>query len=252
MPNSRQPPVEDPPRRSLPGVQSPARTEDAGTSPLSLSRLRAAFASMLGPQEDQGARSEERAEQSAASRQNSATCTDPCEINPRSVVEAMLFVGRPDGRPYSAREMAAAMRGCSPAEIDAAVTELNALYKQDAAPYEIVGSSNGYRLTLREEFARMRDKFHGRLREARLSPVALEVLSIVAYNQPITAAQVSELRGQPSVAALSTLVRWQLLQIERPADPQSAPTYSTTDRFLRLFGLENLAALPRTGELEKT
>jgi segregation and condensation protein B len=163
----------------------------------------------------------------------------------------MLFVGRPDGGVYSAREMAAAMRGCSPAEIDTAVAELNAIYKLDAAPYEIVGSPNGYRLSLREQFARVRDKYHGRIREARLSPLALEVLSIVAYNQPITAAEVSQLRGQPSGAALSMLVRWHLLQISRPADRKSPPQYLTTDRFLRLFRLENLAALPRTAELEE-
>ena len=163
----------------------------------------------------------------------------------------MLFVGRPDNRPFSAREMAAAMRGCSPAEIDAAVAELNKIYERDGAPYEIVGSSNGYQLALRDEFGRMRDKFYGRVREAKLSPVALEVLSIVAYNQPTTAEEVSQLRGAPSGAALATLVRWRLLRLDRPAEGREPPRYSTTDRFLRLFGLDSLAALPRSEELEK-
>ena len=87
------------------------------------------------------------------------------------------------------------MRGVSPAEVDAAVAELNALYDADATPYRIDHSHGGYRLVLRDEFERMRDKFYGRVREAKLSPAAIEVLSIVAYNQPVTAAQIDELRG---------------------------------------------------------
>jgi segregation and condensation protein B len=177
--------------------------------------------------------------------------SDSCEINPRSVVEAMLFVGRPDDRPLSAREMAVAMRDVSPTEIDAAVAELNAVYERDAAPYHVVSSTQGYRLTLREEFGRMRDKFLGRLKEAKLSPAAVEVLSIVAYNQPATADEVSELRGQPSGLALASLVRRKLLRIDRAADRREPPRYSTTEQFLRLFRLENVAALPRSDEVEK-
>ena len=106
---------------------------------------------MLGSQEKAEPSHEERGDTPAANRQSLAPGTDPCEINPRSVVEAMLFVGRPDDRPFSAREMAAAMRGCSPNEIDAAVTELNEIYQRDGAPYAIVGTSNGYRLAVRDE-----------------------------------------------------------------------------------------------------
>ncbi|MEX0586774.1 MAG: SMC-Scp complex subunit ScpB [Pirellulales bacterium] len=163
----------------------------------------------------------------------------------------MLFVGRPDNGTFSAREMAAAMRGCSPAEIDAAVAELNEIYQQDSAPYEIIGSSNGYRMAIRDEFGRMRDKFYGRVREAKLSPAAVEVLSIVAYKQPTTGEEINRLRGSSSGAVLATLVRLRLVRLDRPAEGREPARYSTTDRFLRLFGLENLAALPQSEELEK-
>jgi segregation and condensation protein B len=216
-----------------------------------LSRLREAFAAMLGSNEEQGAGSQEKEQRAIPSSRLPLPGPDPCEINPRSVVEALLFVGRPDDRPYSARELAAAMRGVSPDEIDAAVAELNAVYENDGAPYAIVGSPAGYRLMLRDEFGRMRDKFYGRVREARLSPAALEVLSIVAYRQPATADDIHRLRDAPSGAALATLVRWQLVRLDRPADRTEPPRYSTTDRFLRLFGLESLAALPHSEELEK-
>jgi segregation and condensation protein B len=171
-------------------------------------------------------------------------------VNPRSVVEAILFVGRPDSRALSARELAAAMRGVSPGEIDAAVRELNKLYEADETPYHIEGTGAGYRLVLRESFARMRDKFYGRAREAKLSPAAIEVLSIIAYNQPITAHEINELRGAPNGAALSTLVRRRLVRLDR-SEIGAPPRYATTERFLKLFGLESLGALPRSEELEK-
>jgi segregation and condensation protein B len=244
MQHDRQPPA-------LPGVESPTRANTGSASPLSLNRLREAFAAMLGSGEDRGSRSEGRVEASSPIPQPPAPSADPCEINPRSVVEAMLFVGRPDNGKFSARELAAAMRDCSPAEIESTVAELNEIYQQDGAPYEIVGSPNGYQLSLREEFGRVRDKFYGRVREAKLSTAALEVLSIVAYNQPTTAEDINRLRGSASGAALATLVRLRLVRLERTAEAGEPARYSTTDRFLRLFGLETLAALPQSEELEK-
>jgi segregation and condensation protein B len=224
-------------------------TPSRSNSPLSLSRLREAFAAMLGAGVERRA-SEERERPPVANPNPPATASNSCEINPRSVVEAILFVGRPDNGPFSARELAAAMRGCSPSEIAAAVVELNAIYERDGAPYQIVGSPSGYRLALRDEFGRMRNKFHGRIREAKLSRAALEVLSIVAYNQPTTGEEINRLRGIPSGAALATLVRLRLVQLDRPANDNELPRYTTTDRFLRLFGLESVAALPKSEDLE--
>jgi len=235
-------------------------------SPLSLNRLRAAFAQMLGTRE-QGAGSTEQGDKQAKSKQAKskqakskqagpasqppAPAADPCEISPRTVVEAMLFVGRPDGSPFSTRELAAAMRGVSPAEIDAAVDELNSAYQRDDAPYHIVPTAGGYALKLRDELHRMRDKLSTRIRETKLTPAAVEVLSIVAYNQPTSVEAISELRGAPSGPVLQSLVRRKLVRVEQPAESGTAPQYSTTDRFLRVFGLESAAAMPRSEELEK-
>jgi segregation and condensation protein B len=214
-------------------------------SPLSLSRLREAFAAMLG--EGRGSKVEGREPEGSAGgfRQRH----DACEISPRSVVEALLFVGRPDNGAFSARELAAAMRGVSPGDIDAAVAELNALYDRDQSAYVIEGSNVGYRLVLRGEFQRLRDKFYGAVREAKLSPAAMEVLSIIAYNQPVSAERINELRNAPNGAALSTLVRRKIVRLDRPSDPGAQAQYSTTERFLRLFGLTNLNELPRSEEV---
>jgi segregation and condensation protein B len=219
-------------------------------SPLSLNRLREAFASMLGQQDSRTKERENGAKRPTAARATGLQTSVPCDVNPRSVAEAMLFVGRPDNGSWSSRELAAAMRGVSPTEIDAAIGELNAQYDADSAPYYIEQSSGGYRLILRPQLERMRDKFYGRVKEARLSPAAIEVLSVLAYNQPATVEKLNELRGSPCGSALSTLVRRKLVHVERTADG-GEPLYSTTERFLKLFGLENLAELPRSEELER-
>ena len=243
-------------RRPKPPANAEATPKPAAEqSPLSLNRLRAAFAQMLGTDEpgtgSPGAGSKEQGASPTPIPQPTAPYSDPCEINPRTVVEATLFVGRPDNTPFSARELAAAMRGVSPGEIDAAVLELNALYEHYNAPYEIVGTATGYTLELRTNLRRMRDKLHGRTREAKLTPTAVEVLSIVAYNQPTTVESINDLRGATSGSVLQSLVRRKLVSIERPADRGEAPQYRTTDRFLRVFGLPSVAALPRSEELEK-
>jgi segregation and condensation protein B len=231
---------------NLRGMQNDERASHSSAKPpLSLSRLRDAFAAMLGDGNQNSP-----AENDAGTSKQAAKPVH-CEICPRSVVEAVLFVGRPDNRPISARELAAAMRGVSPAEIDEAVVKLNSIYDSDGAPYRIEQSNAGYRLALRNEFERVRDKFYGKVKEARLSPAMLEVLSVLAYNQPATMESLNELRGAPCGSALSMLVRRRLVKMERPAEGNAVPHYSTTERFLRLFGLENLEALPRAEELER-
>jgi segregation and condensation protein B len=242
-------------RRAKPpseSVSSAAPANAAKESPLSLSRLRDAFASMLGTsKEEKPAAPTSSVSPATEGGSFGETTLRRCEINPRTVVEAMLFVGRPDSGPLSARELAAAMRGVSPGEIEAAVEQLNSTYDADGAPYWIEQNNGGYRLVLRDEFDRMRDKFYGRVKEARLSPAVLEVLSVLAYNQPATADHLSELRGAPSSAALSTLVRRRLVKLERAGEGGKVTQYSTTERFLKLFGLESLDSLPRAEELEK-
>ncbi len=216
-------------------------------SPLSLSRLREAFAAMLGG--EKAAAECSPVENKKAKPKPRAVSTKSCEISPRSVIEALLFVGRPDGGTYSSRELAAMMRGVSPAEIDTAVNELNSVYEEDQSPYSIEGTSTGYRLVLRSEFQRMRDKFYGTVREAKISPATLEVLAIIAYNQPIAADRIHEIRNASNSAALSTLVRRKLVRLDRPNGAGAKPQYSTTDRFLQLFNLDSLDALPRSEEV---
>jgi segregation and condensation protein B len=170
---------------------------------------------------------------------------DPCPISPRSILEAMLFVGNRDGEPLSAVRAAQLMRDVTADEIPPLVAELNGRYQAGAAPYYIASDRHGYRLELRREFHPLR---YGRLREARLSQAAIDVLALVAYRQPLTGLEIERLRSKPSNHVLVHLVRRGLLRLERPEKSRRAPHYYTTDRFLRLFHLASLDDLPRSEE----
>ncbi|MFO0914603.1 MAG: SMC-Scp complex subunit ScpB [Pirellulales bacterium] len=168
-----------------------------------------------------------------------------CPISPRSIAEAILFVGHPENQPLSSRLMAALMRGVSPAEVDQLVEELNANYLAEQAPYEIAVVAGGFMLQLRPEYSRLRNKLYGRVREARLSQAAIEVLALVAYNQPVGRERIDQLRGKPSGALLSQLVRRDLLSVERSTERPREMVYRTTERFLDIFGLDSLDDLPQ-------
>lgn len=175
-----------------------------------------------------------------------------CEITPRSILEAILFVGHPLNEPLSSRQIAGLMRGVTADEIDDLVGELNDEYERERAPYRVQSRGAGYLLELREEFAPLRDKFYGRITEVRLTQTAIEVLAIVAYNQPITLAEIDRIRGRCSGSAVSQLVRRDLLACERTDDKGAKPTYRTTGRFLDLYGLESLEDLPQVDRSTET
>ena len=220
---------------------------------LSLGQLGDALAGMLGAGHDPY---ETPAEQSGVDGEGDSDAGDTrgdaaCEITPRSILEAMLFVGHPQNEPLASKQVAALMRGVRPREIDTLVRELNRQYAARNCPYRIVAEGSGYRMKLRDEYARMRDMFYGKARQARLSQAAIEVLAAVAYNQPLTADEVNRLRGTPSGHILLPLVRRQLLRIERSDEKPRRSSYYTTNRFLELFGLASLEDLPRSPDLEE-
>ena len=172
--------------------------------------------------------------------------------NPRTILEAMLFVGHPENEPLTREEAAAGMRGVELDEIDELVAQLNDEYEQLGCPYVVVPEKEGFRLTLRAAWQPLRERFYGKLRQARLSQAAIDVLSIVAYRQPISREDVDKLRGKESGALLRQLVRRMLLRVEMPKQKGERKCYHTTDRFLQLFRLDRLEDLPQSEDIEST
>lgn len=174
----------------------------------------------------------------------------PLRVTPELIVEGALFVGRPDGAPIKSSEIADHIRDVDPAEVESIIRRLNEKLDHHQAAYRIERAGAGFCLRLRPELRVLGKRFQGLVRAAKLSPLALEVLSIVAYRQPITGAAVNKVRGARSHAILSQLVRRRLLSIEKNAPESSALQYRTTERFDRLFGVRSPAELPRSEDLD--
>lgn len=175
-------------------------------------------------------------------------------ISPRSILEAMLFVGNPANTPIRPEILSNLMRGVSVQEIHDLVRELNAHYEDLASPWEIVWfeEEKGYFMQLRESFAPLRENFYGKIRQARLSQAAIDVLAIVAYEQPLSLDEINQLRGASSASIIAQLVRRQLLRAQKVRQGTKFTTvYFTTDRFLKLFELESVSDLPQSEDLDR-
>lgn len=169
--------------------------------------------------------------------------------DPRRIIEALLFVG---GEPLMAARVSEIVRGLTPAQYHQAVADLNRDYRHQGRPYAIVPRGEGHVLTLRPQFRDVVDKLYGGVREARLSTAALDVLSLVAYRQPITRLEIDALRGADSAHLLRQLVRRGLIEVSQRADAAVKDvSYGTTQRFLELFDLKGLDDLPRTQDLQQ-
>jgi len=241
--------MSDSPQEHASASPSGSAAKPQAATRFSLERLSSAFSRLMG--------ATSLASRMAAGKPQVAVEADDAvgddaalPVTPRMIVEGLLFVGAADGRPLASRELASHIRDVQPAEVDALVAQLNEGYRQDEAAYEIIGDSNGYRLQLRGDLGRMRDRLRGRTRAAKLTPAALEVLSVVAYRQGVTGEELNRLRGARSQAILAQLVRRQLVRVERPESGPRTPRYRTTDRFNRLFGIASPADLPRSEDLD--
>ncbi|MBX3418102.1 MAG: SMC-Scp complex subunit ScpB [Pirellulaceae bacterium] len=170
-------------------------------------------------------------------------------LSESAIIEAVLFVGVTSGQKLTAKKLASVLRDVSPKEIKKIVQELNRRYEQEQTPYHIELADNGYQMSLRESFSSIRDRFYGEVREAQLNQMAIDTLSIVAYQQPISRADIDQIRQRPSGSILSQLVERQLLQTT-PESTGKNKIYQTSDRFLELFGLSSLEDLPQTADVD--
>jgi len=229
-----------------PDAADPPQEQSSGR--FSPGRLSAAFARLTGT--DTAAQD---SEDSLDPHDESSSIGDPLgtteAVTPSKIVEGMLFVGAAEGPVHTSRMIAAKIRGVSPSEVDDLVVELNETYQRESTAYQIVSEGAGYRMQLCDRHAAVRERFSGRIREAKLTPSAIEVLSVVAYQQPVTAEQINTLRGSRSQTILSHLVRRGLLNLERPEENPRKPLYRTTGRFNELFAIESPQELPNSEDL---
>lgn len=170
---------------------------------------------------------------------------DAQRITPRCVIEGALFVGGPVA--LTARKLASLIGQETDARVAVKlIDQLNEEYAAENRPYEIRLHEGGFQLGLREEFAEMQVKVFGLgPREVKLTPEVLELLSFVAYNQPVNPVDLSNIKQDKVNTNLRQLIRLQLVEVERTGSKRSDVQYVTGNRFLRLFELESLDDLPQ-------
>ena len=174
-----------------------------------------------------------------------------CALTPESIIEAMLFVGTPKGIPFELSQLIAELRDVSEAEALSHISDLNNKYKQEKAAFQIVVEDKTVRMTLVDELNELQAEFYGRNKQVQLSQAAIDVLSVVAYNQPVTREQIETSRGKPSGSVLAQLVRRNLLSLDMDEPKVAKRNYTTTNRFLELFHLSTIEDLPQSHDVSE-
>ena len=172
-----------------------------------------------------------------------------------SIIEALIFSSDDSLR---SGEIINAIKGIDGAETDIstndienAVEQLNNKYSEGNHSFRIVNIANGYLFATSEEYAKYVGYLSSEKTKRRLSPAALETLSIIAYKQPMTKPELETIRGVNSDHIISSLLEKNLITIKGRSESIGRPLlYSTTDEFLKYFGLNNLSDLPKPRELE--
>lgn len=164
----------------------------------------------------------------------------------KAIVEALIFASP---EPITPRMLFKLLADEPHEDISAAVRLLKTEYDQRPG-LQFVEVANGYQIVTRPELHEwVRRLFHERSTQ-KLTVQSLETLAVIAYKQPITALEISEIRGVNTSGVLSTLLERHLIKIVGRKNVVGRPfLYSTTQEFLIRFGLRDLSDLPKVEDM---
>ena len=163
---------------------------------------------------------------------------------PEAAIEAILFAA---GHPMSYKTLAETL-GYKEKEIRKMVRDMTETY--DNRGFMLLAFDDTCQLTTREQYGSYVRTALGIKRGGNLSASSLEVLAIVAYNQPVTRAVIDAVRGVDSSYATSSLIEKELIAVSGHLDAPGRPSLlCTTDKFLRVFGLSSITDLPPAEQL---
>jgi len=159
------------------------------------------------------------------------------------MAEAIVFAS---AEPVSDKQLAARLP--DGLDVPAVMAELRAIYEKRGVNLVKVGDAWAFRTAGDLAFLMSRDS----IQQKKLSRAALEVLAIIAYHQPVTRAEIEEIRGvETSKGTIDTLMETGWIRMRgRRRSPGRPVTYGTTEPFLDHFGLEELRDLPGIDELK--
>jgi segregation and condensation protein B len=162
-------------------------------------------------------------------------------VRETAAVEAILFVTE---APVPIGELAEVLE-LPQKRVEELLAELGEELEQRGSGLVLRQVAGGWRLYSNPDAYPFLERFSASATARRLSPAALETLSVVAYRQPVARSQITEIRGVDSDSAVRTLERLGLVEEkERLNLPGNPAVYITTDLFLEKMGLETLSDLP--------
>ena len=165
----------------------------------------------------------------------------------KPIVEALIFASP---EPVTPKQLYKLLDAEPREDVDAAIAALRADYERPGG-LQLVEIAGGFQIVTRPELHEwVRKLFHERTTQ-KLSVQALETLAVIAYKQPVTSAEIAEIRGvSSSGGVLSTLVDRRLIKTVGRKQVVGRPfMYATTREFLERFGLNDLNDLPKVEEM---
>ena len=166
----------------------------------------------------------------------------------KAILESLLLAA--DG-PVSADRLRSVVSEEMPRkEVTDALRDLQQEYERAGRGLRLVEVANGFQLRTPREHAEFVRRLTA-VRPARMSRANLETLAIIAYRQPVTRAEIEEIRGVNVDGVVSTLLERRMIRIVARKDVPGKPfLYGTTREFLEAFNLKDLKSLPTLQEME--
>lgn len=159
----------------------------------------------------------------------------------KSIIESLLFVA---GDAISLKELSHVL-AIDEGTVRKIINQMMDLYNEENRGIQIIEVNSSYQFCTRPDHYEYIERLVKPQTRQGLSQAALETLSIIAYRQPITKAQIDSIRGVKSESSISRLQEKELVfEAGRLDSPGRPMIYCTTDNFLKLFGLKSLQELP--------
>lgn len=168
-------------------------------------------------------------------------------------IEALIFASE---KPVTPKEIKACLQEAfgwevNDEEFEKAVEAIKEKYLADGFSFQLVMTGGGYEFMTKKDFAPLINTFLNQKAKKRLTRAALETLSIIAYKQPVTKAEIEQIRGVNCDYAVQKLLEKELIVIAGRAETVGHPlTYSTSEQFMDYFGINSPADLPKLREIE--
>ena len=165
-----------------------------------------------------------------------------------ALVEAILYL---EGEPLDEAAISA-IAGLSIDVVKDCIAHLQEAYEDSARGIELTQMMGGWIIVPKKLFWDALKDRYGKKNDTRLSRAAMETLSIIAYSQPVTRAEIEAIRGVSADTMIRLLVEKELIkEVGKKDSPGKPAQFGTTKTFLKMFRLNSIADLPKLDETEQ-